>query len=191
MALTAASRRGARSTRRLGELAVRVVAHRQRRAHASGGAGVQLSCGFAARAASSCGLRSACRRGCCCTRHHRPHLLESGLQTANRSVPRTCSTSSRAPTPSRVTRDALYARGVGAPYPPLSSPFCAGPPVSLSSQPQTAELPISQYCRILSACARARRAAAAAAAPPMQAAARRCCCEHAPSTAARGPRDAL
>eukprot|EP01047_Picozoa_sp_COSAG01_P007879 COSAG01_NODE_303_length_19167_cov_10.792454_14_plen_206_part_00 len=82
---------------------------------------------------------TACRRGCCCTRHHRPHLPESGLQTANRSVPRTCSTSSRAPAPSRVTRDALYARGVGAPYPPLSSPFCAGPPLSL--QP-AAEWPI-------------------------------------------------
>jgi hypothetical protein len=54
---------------------------------------------------------------------------ESGLQTANRSVPRTCSTSARAPAPSRVTRDALYARGVGAPYPPLSSPLCAGRPL--------------------------------------------------------------
>jgi hypothetical protein len=63
------------------------------------------------------------------TTDHTYRRAESGLQTANRSVPRTCSTSARAPAPSRVTRDALYARGVGAPYPPLSSPLCAGRPL--------------------------------------------------------------
>ena len=74
--------------------------------------------------------------------HHRPHLLKSALTAANHPVPRTCSTSAPLAAPSRTTRDALYARGVGAPYPPLSSPICAGPPLSL--QP-AAMRPIAQY----------------------------------------------